>query len=86
MQDSSGWWAMAKHDLRQVKPVSPSDAWVHKSPDTAPTASSTEKMKRLTIDVPLSLHTRLKTECAATGLKIADVVRELITQHLLKKK
>jgi hypothetical protein len=75
---------MAKHDFRQMKPVSPSDAWVPKSPDTAPKAASTEEMKRLTIDVPLSLHTRLKTECAAAGLKIADVVRELIIQHLKK--
>jgi predicted lipoprotein len=32
-------------------------------------------MKRLTVDVPLSLHIRLKIGCAVRGTNIADVVR-----------
>ena len=38
-------------------------------------------MKRLTIDVPESLHRSIKAQCAMRGTKIADEVREL----LLKK-
>ncbi|WP_019223633.1 hypothetical protein [Bartonella rattaustraliani] len=38
-------------------------------------------MKRLTIDVPESLHRMIKMSCASRGTKIADEVREL----LLKK-
>jgi hypothetical protein len=66
------------NELRQVvKPVTPADKWVARDP-------ADEPMKRLTIDVPLSLHTKLKTECAASEQKIADVVRNLITEHLKK--
>lgn len=39
-----------------------------------------EKMKRLTIDVPESLHRAIKTQCAMRGSKIADEVRELLLQ------
>jgi hypothetical protein len=35
-------------------------------------------MKRLTIDVPLSLHSRMKAGCALRGTKMADLVRELL--------
>jgi ParG len=38
-------------------------------------------MKRLTIDVPIDLHIRLKTGCAMRGEKIADVVRTLIERE-----
>ncbi|MDA8375634.1 MAG: plasmid partition protein ParG [Planctomycetia bacterium] len=38
------------------------------------------KMKRLTIDIPESLHRRIKTQCATRGTKIADEVRELLIQ------
>lgn len=37
-----------------------------------------EKMKRLTIDIPESLHTAIKSACAMRGAKIADEVRELL--------
>ena len=35
----------------------------------------TEPMKRLTIDIPESLHKRVKSQCGAQGTTIADVVR-----------
>jgi hypothetical protein len=47
-----------------------------------PASESTAEMKRLTIDISVELHTRLKTECAKSGKKIGDVVRDLITEHL----
>lgn len=37
-----------------------------------------EKMKRLTIDIPESLHIAIKSACAMRGTKIADEVRELL--------
>jgi len=51
------------------------DAWVE---SRAP--EETEPMKRLTIDVPASLHRAIKTQCASRGTKIADEVRELLIQ------
>lgn len=38
-------------------------------------------MKRFTIDVPLSLHRRIKTQCAARGVKMADEIRALLEKH-----
>ena len=50
------------------------DAWV----ESRVPAEGPEPMKRLTIDVPASLHRAIKTQCAARGTKIADEVRELL--------
>jgi acyl carrier protein phosphodiesterase len=38
-------------------------------------------MKRLTIDIPLSLHQRVKSRCALQGEKMADVVRGLLEKQ-----
>ena len=55
------------------------DKWVeHRK---APVPESSEPMKRLTIDVPLSLHRRLKISCAQRGHKMADEIRGLLEQH-----
>lgn len=43
-------------------------------------AGGKETMKRLTIDVPESLHRAIKVACAERGTKIADEVRELLNQ------
>lgn len=37
-----------------------------------------EPMKRLTIDIPLSLHKRVKSQCANRGTTIAEVVRKYL--------
>ena len=52
------------------------DEWV----ENRSTASSPEPMKRLTIDIPESLHRAIKMQCASRGTKIADEVRELLIQ------
>lgn len=49
------------------------DAWVNHR--------AMEGMKRLTIDVPASLHARIKSQCALRGAKMADEVRSLLEQH-----
>jgi hypothetical protein len=59
------------------------DDWVANTSETqvAPPAPPPEKIKRLTIDIPLSLHRRVKTGCAREELVIADVVREFLDQR-----
>lgn len=52
------------------------DAWV----ENRTAADEPEQMKRLTIDVPVSLHRAIKSQCAMRGTKIADEVRELLIQ------
>ena len=62
-----------------VKPTSKqtpaADSWVQSRNMT-----DSEPMKRLTIDVPESLHRAIKAQCAMRGTKIADEVRELLSQ------
>jgi hypothetical protein len=50
------------------------DQWVASQAPTEPT-------KRLTIDVPLSLHKRIKSQCAIEELVMADVIRELLEKR-----
>ena len=38
-------------------------------------------MKRLTIDIPLSLHKRVKSQCANRGTTIAEVVRKYLEKN-----
>ena len=35
-------------------------------------------MKRLTIDVPVDLHSAIKVSCAKRGVKMADAIREIL--------
>lgn len=57
------------------KPAAPADAWVDQR-----ATGEVEAMKRLTIDIPESLHRSIKSQCAMRGTKIADEVRELLLQ------
>jgi hypothetical protein len=52
------------------------DDWVanRETQDSEPT-------KRLTIEVPLSLHKRMKAQCAMQNLAMADVIRELLDKR-----
>ena len=52
------------------------DAWV----ESRSNGDEPEAMKRLTIDVPESLHRAIKRQCADRGTKMADEVRELLIQ------
>lgn len=59
-----------------ARPGAPNiDAWARgRSPFEEPT-------KRFTIDVPVSLHQRVKIQCAMRDKHMADVVRELLEAH-----
>lgn len=54
------------------------DKWVQ---NRAPEGSE-EETARLTIDVPISLHKRLKAHCAMEGQRMNQVIRSLIERHL----
>lgn len=64
------------------KPTSSSaDAWVDRREAVV---AEREPMKRLTIDIPESLHREIKAQCAMRGSKIADEVRDLLIQKYRK--
>ena len=60
------------------KPTTPTghatlDDWVADRP-----TRTTEPTKRLTIDVPVSLHQRIKVQCTLQGENMADVLRLIL--------
>lgn len=57
-------------------PPSSADDWVHDR--QRPVAEPT---KRLTIDIPQSLHRRVKTGCAIEGVVMADEVRDFLEER-----
>jgi len=61
---------------RKATPEAAAEAWVAERQ-----ADGDEPMKRLTIDVPFSLHRRMKAQCALDGVNMADVVRELLDER-----
>lgn len=40
-----------------------------------------EAMQRMSVDVPVSLHRRIKAQCALRGTKMADEIRVLLETH-----
>ena len=74
-----------KVSFARVAPKAP-DEWVAGAgAETASAHASppgpTEPMKRLTIDIPRSLHTRIKAACALRGSKMADEIRALLDRE-----
>lgn len=57
------------------EPAGAGDNWV------ANRGGDKEPMKRLTFDVPESLHRAIKTACAGRGTKIRDEVVALLEAH-----
>lgn len=67
---------------RPTQPLPPSaDAWVEDR-DT----KDREPIKRLTIDVPLGLHKRIKSQCAMENLVMADEIRQLLEHRFPSRK
>lgn len=59
------------------------DEWVSDAPATEPSEEGGRTLvtKRLTIDVSEDLHRALKVKAATEGVKMADLVREWITER-----
>lgn len=49
------------------------DAWVERRDER-------EAIKRMTIDIPESLHRAIKAQCALRGTKMVEEVRQLLEQ------
>jgi hypothetical protein len=67
-------------------PPKAADEWVAGAGTETTAAPSSppepaEPMKRLTIDIPRSLHTRIKAACALRGSKMADEIRALLDRE-----
>jgi len=60
------------------KPVNP-EAWVAEKPKAT---AATEKPARLVVELPADLHRQLKGKCGREGLKIKDVIQDLLEQYL----
>lgn len=56
----------AGHDQRAAQPAA---------------ATATEPTKRLSLDLPATVHTRFKTACSATGRKMVSEVQDFIEQR-----
>jgi hypothetical protein len=57
------------------------DNWISQGKENLNDAQPTsEKIKRLTIDIPESLHRTIKAQCANRGNKIVDEIRALLLQ------
>lgn len=59
------------------------EQWVSErsSVEEQPQQEQPEKMKRLTLDIPESLHKAIKRQAVDTGVTMADLLRELLEQH-----
>jgi hypothetical protein len=69
-----------------LPPPADVDAWVMnretaESEQTKQDAPKPERTKRLTIDVSISLHKRIKSECALRDEQMADVIRDLLEEQ-----
>lgn len=57
------------------------DEWVGAESETKEKEKPKEPIKRLTVDVPESLHRTVKMECVAQGVSVSDKLREIIISH-----
>ena len=76
---------MAKKVDIGAKPVNNTptniEQWVsERSIEPEETKQPQEKMKRLTLDIPESLHRNLKKKAADEGVPMADMLRQDLTQ------
>lgn len=78
---------MAKSGLLPAKPSQPSsaaaDAWVSGNGNTSEQAPKPtgEPTKRMTFDLPESLHRRVMLDCATKGVKMTTVIRQMLEER-----
>lgn len=63
-----------------AKPMN-ADQWVESRKIEEPPTPPAGKMKRLTFDISDVLHRRIKSQCAAKGVKMVDELRDLLEKH-----
>lgn len=69
--------------LRAAQQAANPDDWVqNRAPVPAQEPEKArEPISRLTLDLPESLHRRIKVSCAARGIKMAEELREILEQR-----
>ena len=77
---ADSWVSSRSADAEAPAPAEHSNASANLAAASEPVAPA-EAIKRFTIDVPASLHTRVKIGCAQRGLKMADVLREMLEKE-----
>ena len=70
---------------KKPKPVD-MEQWVSDREALTPQQEQPEKMKRLTLDIPESLHKAIKRQAVDSGVTMADLLRDLLEQHYGNKK
>lgn len=55
------------------------ESWIDGHP--GPVAVNSAPTTRLTLDLPAALHRRLKVRCAENGVRMVEVVRELLERE-----
>jgi hypothetical protein len=66
--------------FKAMRPAS-AEEWVQSSGPLDRETALFEPMKRFTIDVPVELHKRVKAGCAQRGVKMCDLLRELLERE-----
>ena len=62
--------------------VSNIDQWVtERRTDSTQPEQTVEKMKRLTLDIPESLHQAIKLKAVEQGVTMANMLRALLEEH-----
>lgn len=64
-----------------AKPAASADKWVENRVTAENADAESEPMKRLTFDIPESLHRRIKVQCASKGLRMTEELRTLLDKH-----
>jgi hypothetical protein len=61
-----------------LKPHKSAEAWLKEKS----THKTEEEVKRVTVDLPIALHQKLKIKCVVEKVRIADMVRGWIEEKL----
>jgi hypothetical protein len=71
--------------FKQPPPTPNPEAWVKPPTTVLPPAPAVElvPMKRLTVELPEMLHTRLKLECVRRRRQAYDVIREILEKAVV---
>ena len=64
-----------------ARAIATPDDFVNRKPEPAP-EGPTEPMIRLSVDLPESLHMKLKMKCVANRQRMAEAVRKLIERDI----
>jgi hypothetical protein len=71
---------MGKRPTASNTATSEGDSWVGATEAPGANAIQREGVRRLTIDIPVSLHRAIKAQCAAHGQTMAEELRGLLFQ------